>query len=189
MTKMGKEISHVRRKNPKMSRMIGSSSACPRAQSGVATRGPILILSGIVFAMLSIVLQSCGEDGVTSFTREELAGDWKLATVFIRPAANRDSLISVGPSQAEVNLRLNPDGTTSGNAVIPPEGTPTEERLEASLNGEWNLNVTEQTVAFDFDADLFLEEISFRVSVFEGAVFLIGMRTFDETHVEIELSR
>ncbi|MFN2565350.1 MAG: hypothetical protein ABR499_10120 [Gemmatimonadaceae bacterium] len=77
---------------------------------------------------------------------------------------------------ASITLTLNPNGTTSGEFIVPGE-------LDEDLTGTWTLNGT--TVELSHSADTFLRDMPFQV---QGNA-LVGDQTFGGTRVRVRLVR
>lgn len=83
---------------------------------------------------------------------------------------------------ASISLRLDPDGTTEGQLLV-PAGDEDGSDIAADLAGTWELNG--DVVTLDHDADTFLRDMPLELRANQ----LVGDATFSGTRVDVALQR
>lgn len=126
---------------------------------------------------LATALSGCGSDGPTGANRDAVVGVYHATTFSVTEQGSTRDLLQEGGAIA---LTLAADGTTSGEAVVPPESASGEPTVQ-DLTGTWSLSGS--TVSLSLTADTFLRDVSLTV----GPDRLSGDRDFSGVRVRVVL--
>lgn len=132
-----------------------------------------------IHAVLAVLLLSACDNPVDPMTR--VSGDYRATTFSLAFGSTQTDVLRMG---VELEIRLHPNGTTTGRFFVPAELNDDDDgAYTADLQGTWTLNG--DTVQFNHSADTLIRDMKFRV---EGSR-LVGEESFGGGTLRIVLEK